>query len=82
MPRSVQSVKRTTHHAPRVCVQCGCTDLRACPGGCDWLLKHPATNTGICSNCAHPALDALSKAINASEIPIITGQGICLTDHY
>lgn len=35
----------------RTCVQCGCTDSRACPGGCHWVIRHPATPTGICSTC-------------------------------
>lgn len=85
----------------RVCTQCGCTDHRACPGGCIWIIEHPATNTRICSNCDRAALDAMITAINESEtpivltplgekmaraglkpsdLPIITGQGRCITD--
>lgn len=37
--------------AVRVCVHCGCTDSRACMGGCTWMIKHQATNTGVCSQC-------------------------------
>jgi hypothetical protein len=36
----------------RTCVHCGCTDSRACPGGCAWAIKHKATPTGVCSNCS------------------------------
>jgi hypothetical protein len=30
----------------RVCRDCGCTDARACPGGCTWVF------TDLCSRCA------------------------------
>jgi hypothetical protein len=33
------------------CVGCGCTDLRACAGGCSWLAVNRAAGTGVCSNC-------------------------------
>lgn len=29
------------------CIGCGCTDERACPGGCSWATTTPP----ICSNC-------------------------------
>jgi transcription elongation factor Elf1 len=35
----------------RQCVECGCTDSFACEGGCSWVIKHKATNTGVCSRC-------------------------------
>jgi hypothetical protein len=57
--------KRTRHCGPekqiefvsnygmeRVCVQCGCRDSIACEGGCSWAVQHPATPTGVCSECA------------------------------
>lgn len=31
--------------AERRCRACGCTDTRACPGGCSWVLP------GLCSAC-------------------------------
>lgn len=34
------------------CRGCGCTDLRACPGGCSWFLLDIDTATGVCSACA------------------------------
>jgi hypothetical protein len=37
----------------RVCIVCGCTDSRACPGGCFWRVIHKGTNTGVCSGCYH-----------------------------
>lgn len=30
------------------CIRCGCSDARACPGGCSWITKTPP----ICSRCA------------------------------
>jgi hypothetical protein len=30
------------------CIRCGCSDKRACPGGCAWISKSPP----ICSRCA------------------------------
>lgn len=35
----------------RVCVNCGCTDSRACAGGCAWAEVHKATPTGVCTRC-------------------------------
>lgn len=35
----------------RMCVQCGCTDSKACPKGCSWIVTHPVTPTGVCSEC-------------------------------
>lgn len=32
-----------------VCVVCGCSDTRACPGGCFWVAP------GLCSRCAGSA---------------------------
>ena len=36
-------MKKST--ASLVCIGCGCTDARACPGGCSW------TRPGVCSVC-------------------------------
>jgi hypothetical protein len=30
------------------CIRCGCSDSRACPGGCAWITKSPP----VCSRCA------------------------------
>jgi predicted amidophosphoribosyltransferase len=35
-----------------MCRGCACTDLRACPGGCSWVLLDIDYPTGICSACA------------------------------
>ncbi len=55
----------------RTCVYCGCTDSRACNGGCCWILKFPKTNTGICSQCDRRAIKDLVKAINEADTPVI-----------
>lgn len=36
----------------RRCVVCGCTEAKACPGGCTWVAPN------LCSRCAHVAREA------------------------
>lgn len=36
--------------AKRVCVVCGCTEARACPGGCFWILLW-GSGRGLCTAC-------------------------------
>jgi hypothetical protein len=36
---------------PGVCRECGCTDERACPGGCSWV------EPDLCSACVEAAGD-------------------------
>jgi hypothetical protein len=33
------------------CAGCGCTDDRACAGGCSWLAVDRVARAGVCSNC-------------------------------
>lgn len=33
------------------CVKCGCTDSRACAGGCSWVRVDRAKGEGLCSEC-------------------------------
>ncbi len=33
------------------CVGCGCTDARACEGGCSWLMVNRRLRIGVCSEC-------------------------------
>jgi hypothetical protein len=42
----------TTTLLPRICRGCGCSDLRACPGGCSWVMLDIETPSGFCSECA------------------------------
>ena len=37
------------HNYERACLQCGCTDGAACPGGCNWVAP------SLCSSCGHKA---------------------------
>jgi hypothetical protein len=50
------------------CVACGCTDLKACPGGCYWAGLNPETHDGICSRCAVRPLDDLMAAIGFAKM--------------
>jgi DNA-binding PadR family transcriptional regulator len=48
-------------HAPAgalvaTCIHCGCTDARACPGGCSWLFVNRDLRLGICTNCTDQVL--------------------------
>jgi hypothetical protein len=36
------------------CVKCGCTDSRACAGGCSWATVDRKAGVGICSSCLAP----------------------------
>lgn len=33
------------------CVGCACTDVKACPGGCRWIVVSYALREGLCSRC-------------------------------
>lgn len=35
---------------PGMCCVCGCTDTRACPGGCFWMNRERT----LCSRCVVP----------------------------
>jgi hypothetical protein len=47
------------------CNGCGCTDERACVGGCSWAYQSP--NVNICSRCDGTASDLIGslKAVEA-----------------
>ena len=34
------------------CIFCGCTDSKACPGGCYWVVVDIRKGIGVCSQCA------------------------------
>jgi len=44
-------VPATSLRPEATCVYCGCTDSKACPGGCTWVELHQHTPTGVCSGC-------------------------------
>ena len=33
------------------CIGCGCTDLHACPGGCQWIDVSRRLGIGVCTQC-------------------------------
>ena len=33
------------------CIRCGCTDSKACEGGCSWLWVDRKIGRGLCSQC-------------------------------
>lgn len=39
------------------CGGCGCTDIRACAGGCEWI------KPGLCSVCYDARMDTLADAV-------------------
>lgn len=41
--------------AALACCLCGCTDERACPGGCSWISFHPP----VCSACEDIAAEIM-----------------------
>jgi hypothetical protein len=43
--------------AEAACIGCGCTDSRACPGGCRWVWVDRVAGTGWCSSCDAGSLD-------------------------
>jgi hypothetical protein len=34
------------------CLGCGCTDAKACAGGCEWSLVDRFARIGVCTRCA------------------------------
>lgn len=55
------------------CNGCGCTDKRACPGGCVWVYRSASFN--ICSSCAgteadlYATLARIEKASGITHLP-------------
>lgn len=35
-----------------ICLHCGCDDLHACAGGCQWVRVDRDLGVGVCSSCA------------------------------
>ena len=55
---SLDAEKIVDQVAPREpsCRHCGCTEAKACVGGCSWAKKpDPKTGLGLCSKCPQPA---------------------------
>lgn len=47
------------------CIGCGCTDERACEGGCSWIAVDRAAGKGVCSNCPEKTGELFKEGINA-----------------
>lgn len=45
---------------PAICVRCGCSDDRACDGGCSWLAVDRGKGIGVCSRCAKSRYEAIN----------------------
>lgn len=64
----------------RACVGCGCTDDRACPGGCSWASLDPP----LCSTCADGGfeypVEEILPAIACAHQPLFTSatEGYCV----
>jgi hypothetical protein len=48
-----RAAESPARRATATCIGCGCTDQRACIGGCHWLRVDYAKGRGVCSTCAH-----------------------------
>ncbi|HEV7405206.1 MAG TPA: hypothetical protein VGO11_19840 [Chthoniobacteraceae bacterium] len=57
---------------PGTCAECGCTDARACAGGCSWVNEQRT----VCSSClervtaAHFGVE-LAEALKHSSVPLL-----------
>jgi len=48
------------------CIICGCTDARACPGGCSWIWVDRRRQRGLCSLCGPPG-DEMVDGLTAEQ---------------
>ena len=49
------------------CIFCGCTDSKACKGGCYWVIVDRKRGIGVCSQCALKIMqdpDKLKEVMN------------------
>jgi hypothetical protein len=58
------------------CIGCGCTDEKACDGGCFWVAISPSELAGACSSCCQSGLIAERGTELAQEIAEIEGEWI------
>jgi len=47
----------------KTCVMCGCTDDRACAGGCSWIHVFPHGDAGVCSSCGERFMTLQAKSL-------------------
>lgn len=48
---SREDIDESIENEETICVNCGCSDYRACPCGCWWADMDSSQTLGICSNC-------------------------------
>ncbi|MFX4240287.1 hypothetical protein ACOTWR_06615 [Aliarcobacter butzleri] len=48
---SRENINISIENLETICVNCGCSDYRACPNCCSWLDMEVSATFGICSNC-------------------------------
>lgn len=48
---ATESNTRVYKQPEATCIGCGCTDSRACAGGCSWLRLDRHKRVGVCSQC-------------------------------
>ncbi len=54
--KAIADKKSSTHpKKKRTCKRCGCTDARACRGGCYWVARD------LCSRCEEPKVTLLKN---------------------
>lgn len=44
-----RAMRRAAQGGP--CLKCGCTETRACPGGCGWSVTHLKKGELVCTSC-------------------------------
>ena len=47
----IEELNFSIENDERICVNCGCSDLRACRNGFYWIEEDETSIFGICSNC-------------------------------
>ena len=74
--RMVELVAAKLDAGPLHCEACGCSDLGACAGGCEWDLDYLERGVVICSNCV---LGRVAVAMGIPPVPFVTlfaGRGV------
>lgn len=62
------------------CRGCGCNDIRACDGGCSWVLLDVDSKSGVCSACAeHIGWQPWSMLLVGRPEPDVIGDAMALT---
>ena len=63
VPTPTMATATCAHLVPTsgICLACGCTDDRACAGGCSWVDRRQT----ICSRCAEAMINALADWLHS-----------------